>query len=890
MKKIYKVLSAAALGALFATGVVATASCGNNDKTSEKTSTLDSAIKMLEVSITNNGDKISSGFSLPATITEYGKTYSVTWTSSDTSLLVFSSATKDDGTQYCKADINPKAYNDTDGISYDTVSFSAVLTDPDSKETKTSSTFRVRVLRSVSKSVIFDRWINGSTLQDSYDVEGYVLAKLGYNSSYKEANLIVWDNEAQGAYFIYQCYLDQDVYNALEGGEAVKVTGATRNPYNGLIESKYGATATVDTKATKLDISTLTRDITSLVRDGSKEALESLMYYQSSKVSLKNVKVTSNSEVTTTDGKYDTTMATVSTVSVGSNTIDVALYQGFTAFSADSTKTLVEALHAKKDSYVDLEGYLSWNSDGPVFIITSVSDITDSTEPAEDKILSDINAAKANVKTTYASTPDPITLPTTGTNGSALSYTVEGEGASLASNVLTLTVGSEKSTVKLNITGSLEGKEVSETVTIQLGVTDQDIAQMVADAYSFDDITNVVNRITLEAKEETYNSTYTWTVKDSADGVAEIKDGKLILIATSTAKSPVITLTVTKGEASYSRDITLSVPAYTLTSVTNVAQGKDDAGKDLTTGKTYVTVEGYISAIDSQGTATYISATQDTTKSVQVYKIYDNYGTQVTDLTSKYGVGTKVVINGRYKLYNGTYELEQSVILSYDVNGAQASVNVGKAADLFEATYTTSTEVTLPEGISATVKSGTSAVVNGNKVTITPTAADETVVVTLSSTVNGTTITSDISFLTTTKIIVTAIPNGKYNVEDVAITDKLGITDSNITITNAQNDASTQTFLSAANGQIRLYNDKSNGNGGSLTITAASSAKIAYIIVNLSSDSKAVTVKNSTSTITEDSSTTGKYVVDGNTVTIQNCDKSGQVRIVSIIIAYVNVD
>ncbi len=885
MKKFYKVLSAAALGAIFATGVVATASCGENKNSQQNTSTLDSAVKMLEASITNNGDKISSDFELPATITEYGKTYDIAWVSDNADILNFKVMYREDGTKYVKTMITRA--EDEEGKDpnpdYEVATYHAVLTDRDSKQTKNSSDFRVRILKVVPASVTFAKWIDGSETQ--FEVEGYVLAKLGYNESYKEANIIVWDDEAQGAYFIYQCYLDKDVYDSLEGGEKVSVTNVTRNPYNGLIESKYGATATVDKNVDKFDISKLGTDITSLVKDANTNAL---MKLQSSKVSLKQVKVVSkNEKVDTTDGKFDTTMTTVVTVGVGEETLDVALYQGFTAFSADSTKTLVEKLQSKVGGYVNLEGYLSWDSNGPVFIINDASKIEDTTEPADGKVQADLDAVASTIRNNYGSDAT-VTLPAEGTvNKSALTYAVSGDGATLADNVLTLKAGTTESIVKLTITGKIGDTKLTKEVTIRLGVTDETIAKEVADAYTFD-ITTAVSRIALSDNDKESGVTFTWAVKDSADGVAEIKDGKLYLIATNSEKKPVITLTAKYYDATVTRDIEITVPAYTLTDLSKVAEGKDNSGNALTVNKSYVVVEGYVSqAMDSKNNW-YISTTNNTDKTLLIYYVQDNYGTKVTTVNDLYPVGTKVTLWGLYTEYNSTKELKNAVVLKYEeTDDSKANGKLNAASKLFASEYNEKSEITLPEGVTAVVTAGTSAKVANGKLTITPTATSEEVSVKLTAT-SGTVnkestikFTSVLSTSTKTTVTVKTVTENK-NLTDSDVTSLFNV-DDKITISYAKNESSNDAAISTS-GELRLYKADS-GNGNAITITVKG-----YTIKSITltyTDSKYTNATVSGATNTADATAlTAKFTTTGESVTIQNKKTDNQVRISSIVVEY----
>lgn len=897
MKKFYKVLSAAALGTLFATGVVATASCGNSDQTQVNTSTLESAVKLLNTSITNDRAKVSSDFELPYSITEYGKTYEVNWVSDNTDRLSFELKYRSDGTKYWQTIITREVdkVGEEEHEEYQEASYHGVLKDPETKKTIDSNTFRVRILKEVPASVTYAKWIDGS--QTTFDISGYVLAKVGYNESYGEGNLLVWDNEAKGAYFVYLAYIKKDVYDSLTGGEKVTVTGATRSTFNGLLETKFGATATVDTKAEKLDISKLGEDITDLVENDDQDAL---MRLQSSKVKLSQVKVTKiNATPTTTDDKYDTTLNNVVTVTVGEKEIPVSLYQGFTPFSADSTKALIKKLQGFKDKYVSLEGYLSWSSTGPVFIVNDANKVTESTEPQKNKVNADLDEVAKDFKAVYQETQE-ITLKTTGTNGSEFSYAVTGASAKIEDGKLKLD-NSKKSVVTLTITGKIGDTSINKVVTFKVGYSNVEIATELANDYSFDDITKTVTSISLAKGDSETGATYAWTVKDSAGTNSNIQTGKksdtLGLVGTTTAKTVIVTLTVTYNKETYSRDISFAIPAYTLTTIDDVV-----AGTNLTADKSYVVVEGYVSGV-STSTITYLSKAQDTAKTLEVYGVYDQYGSkQSSSVDATYPAGTKVTLWGQYVLNNEKAELKNVVVLSKEIDDAtQAQSNVYQASKKFAQTYIKTTKVTIPNGVTATVKgTSTSVVINGQTCTITPTTTKEDVKITLSSTVGSVTKTQEVSFSTelfeiktydaskitnTKKVTVKHSSTTTTNYADGDVTSKLGVTDANIVITTAKNDNTNGLGINK-DGTIRLYAAK--GNGNQLEIKTKTGYAIKSITITYATSSQIPTVSvNGTAVNGTENST--KFDINANDVVIKGTQSKDQVQIKTIEVEYGSV-
>ena len=212
---------------------------------------------------------------------------------------------------------------------------------------------------------------------------------------------------------------------------------------------------------------------------------------------------------------------------------------------------------------------------------------------------------------------------------------------------------------------------------------------------------------------------------------------------------------------------------------------------------------------------------------------------------------------------------------------------------MFDIEYNETKEITLPEGVSATVTEGSTVTVDGSKVTITPTTTSEEVKIKLTSTVGSETKEKEVTFTsvysTSTKVTVTSKSRTtNKNLENGDVTSEFNA-DEKITLSVTNNDAANKLCL-ASNGDIRLYGT-SEGNGNALTISVATGYAIKSVTITYASDTKGSDYKGATvsgATNTPDSTAlTAKYTLSNvGSVTIQNKKTNGQVRITSIVVEY----
>lgn len=916
MKKFVKILSNIALASLIVGGTVTVASCGdkNDDNTQNTESstkgdsttntandqeTAESLAALINTSV--NGTKVSDNFTVPAYVGSGDNKKLITWESDNESLLTF---THEENAETYTAVVHRPAADSKD--EYSKVTFHGVVTVNEAKAS--TSNFNVRVRREMSAQELYDEWISNTGVTQT--VSGYVIAKLGYISNYKEANLILWNPEVSGSYYVYNAYIGQDEYNNLALGTYVTAKGATNTIYNGLLETKYGATFTVDSSKT-IDLSTVTRtDITKkildsdLVTDKGAATTEALKL-QSTYVSLSGFEIKEIKEYSSTSGKNATTAQTIATLTRGGIDIDVVIYEGATPFAEASTKAISDKFTSiGVGDKVNVKAILSWYNE-PQLFVTSADDITawgdGSTDDYMDYDLS-YGAAKyaiSDLKAKYNVTTT-VTLPTEYA-GASIDYEVSGDALSYdeTTHVLTITALKEAKTGKIKVTAT-SGLIIYETeveITAQ-SMTDEEIVNSVLNDITIDEVSAPK---VIELAKKAYNDTVTlaYEVVDGTDVASIDKDGKLVIIPGTEAKTVKIKVTGTLGEISKDKTIEVSVAALPVTSIADVLAAEYDSSKSV-----YYCVEGYITNIynTSDGNAYIDVEFGSQKKTLCIYKSYDIYGKSYGKIDTAspyyYKLGKKVKVYGLLSQYKTVNQLSNAIILSVESDPEiDAQVAVNEAAELFESSYTKAATVTLPEGVTA-VTTASSVSVSGQVVTITPAETEEKVTITLSKDYNGTAKTATVEFTTKYVNVIKYEDSQISNVVNVEakspatskthadgdITADLKITDSNVSISCAKNSGSTNTGFYA---DIRLYQDSSKGNGGSLEISVANGYAIKSITVKCTAKYDGGTVKYLDGTIIKADSNS-KYSVGAQNVIIKN-ESSAQVRIESIVIEYGSV-
>ncbi len=907
MKKFVKILSNLALASLIVGCTVSVASCGNNNNNSDSTSAEDTAKVAADlanlISLTVSGTKIDSNFTVPAYVGSGDSKTLLSWVSEDETLLTF---TREGDAETFTATVHRPAADSE--IEYKGVTFHAVVDYKGSKAN--SSDFNVRIRRQMSATEYYDEWI--TTTGVTQNVSGYVIAKLGYLSSYKEANLVLWNDEVKGAYYVYNGYIDQDKYNNLAPGTYVTASGATNTLYNGLLETKFGSTLTVDETKT-IDVNTIARtSITEhilkkdLVKDNAPTTEAKKL--QNTYVSLEGFTIKSVEKFSNKAGTSATTSQTVATLTRYGQDIKVVLMEGSTTFAGDDAKAISQKFTSLgKGKKVSVKAILTWYN-APQLLVTSADDISECAADYTDSFADydkAYDAAQLGAKDLlkeYARNTE--TAVPTSSNGATISYTVTGDCVSYADGKITITAGEAEKTGTIVVKAT--SGEVSYTITKYISaqyLTDEQICEKVVNEVSFDVITEP-KVISLDDKAFNDTVTLTYDIVDDADVASIDKDGKLVVIPATEAKKFKIKVTATLGDKSKEKTIEVSVAALPVTSIADVLKAEYDSNNTV-----YYCVEGYVTNIynTTYGNC-YIDVEFGTQKkTLCIYGSYDIYGTQygklADDSAYKFVVGKKVKFYGLLSQNNKINQLKNAKILSVESDPAvDAQIKVNEAAALFETSYSKAATVTLPEGITADVTKAPSCSLADQVVTITPKETEETNEVTLSYAVGDKTYTATAKFTAKTVSIkkyteaqitnVTTVESSKAWTEngsaaDGDITSKLGITDTNVTITCAKNSGSNPTGLYS---ELRLYGDVTNGNGGSIQISVTEGYAIKSITIDYKTKNNGIATVQYLDLV-EITGTSGEYLVGASDVIVKNTStaKSSQVQITKITIVYGSV-
>jgi hypothetical protein len=914
MKKFVKILSTAAIASLFIGGTVSLSSCGdkksNTNTTTTETKPAESTTKKSTdaedkeaceslanlIAISASGSKVDSDFTVPAYVGSGDDKTLIEWISNDTSLLTFEHK---DGDSTYKAVVHRPASDSKN--EYSKVTFYAKVT----KGSQSSQTdeFNVRVRREVTAQEYYEEWI--TTMGVTHNFGGYVIAKVGYISNYKECNLILWDTEVNAAYLAYQGYMDEKVYNELALGTYVSVKGATNTLYNGLVETKYGATFTADSTK-KIDVSTITR--TSLTEAIIKDTLvneknsatEQGLKLQNSYVSLEGFTIKSISEsYSKTSGTYGTTYQTLATLTRYGQDIDVVIAEGITPF-ASSKEVYDNIARLKVGAQVSVKGILGWNNK-PVIILTGKDDIskvaadyTDAYVDYDKSYTAAITAA-SNVKSIYFSSAD-VELPVTNDNGATLTYSVSGECLSYdeTTHKLTITAAEASKDGKLTITA--KSGEITYTKTIDItaqALNDKQFAEKVANELKLDSEVSAPTAIELAVKD-TYGmeATIAWTVTLGSD-VATVTDKNYLEVVPLTTDSTIkVKAVITYKEQTAEKEFTISVKKIEVSTIEEVSKAEYDSTKE-----SWYCVEGYVTSTYGSYGGCYIDTTVDgLKKTFCVFKptdLYGNLGNATNYAGKKFEIGSKIKVYGLLAQYNNVNQFSTSYILDVQEpdDTAKVIINLNTAKESFKSVYYSATTVTLPEGVTATVKSGTSVTTDGQKVTIAATTEKVENVITLTSVSGGVAKTAEVTFSTEEYVI----PSGEQTLK-LDNSNKLNISSQKASVNFGEyfeipeklltiyQTADSSCALNSGDPSLRIYSGK--------TITIASSSVIIKSIkvtynVGQKEGNLIVTPLNGTEVKGEavsDTHTTDTFTVNSNSVNLKANSK--QVRITSIEIVY----
>ncbi len=516
------------------------------------------------VILNNNGDKVNSDFNVPSYVsTETGKKYKLTWTSTNTDLLTFTYVEDDPDTPEDESLEDATAViNQGDKLTE--VTFYATISEGD-KQAK-SEEFSVRIEKKLSAEDQFKAFYDGAADKVKGTVTGYVLAKAGksvYNEKGQCCLYIASDTYGPGAYYAYNCYMDEADYDALQVGDFVTVKNAQFQSYNGIIEACYGdVVRDASKKISAEEVTKKTQDITADVEAAS-DLERALFYKQGNRVQLKGAKIKAITEAAyvNTKGKYSSTTQDVLTLEVNGNTMKLVLEEGITGFADAGTKTLFDGLVALEvGSYVDVEGLLV----GTGAIAVESADSCKAAASVPTWALLETTAAE----TTFEPfTEDAeVVLPTAGTayDNVAITWALKDtyQSATITDGKLVVTPKTTEETVVLVGTFTANGttKTVEYTFTTQALTTEEKLAKE-AELFSLDEayFTNAEPVALITAGKKFPTIAITYAVKEGGNAIQLTTDNKIKFKAVDADTNVIITVTFTLDDKTVTKDVEFTV-------------------------------------------------------------------------------------------------------------------------------------------------------------------------------------------------------------------------------------------------------------------------------------------------------------------------------------------
>lgn len=698
--------------------VTLTASVTVKKKTFSKTFT----VKVLPYSVTDFVEKFKlekkdqivwEDFKLDSEITLDGKTCPITWVSTDPEVLKV-----EDG----KAKVTTQE-NKTK------VTLTATFTYNNEEADYVADIYVWHELSETEKFNLFYDDLGNNT----FDIMGYVVAKAGYNPSYKNGNVFLANTTLDGGYYCYRVVMEEEEWNKVEVGTRLLVKAAKSTSYNGLIETTGSQEGEIITDDSVLAPLTETQENALLNGAGNSVdnqfVLDSgLMKKTGTTVSLDGWTIKSLGSATAKDG------GTILTVSRGEGDAEVTVDLVLNKYSVDldselanSIITSIAALNLKVGDRVRISGGLYCaNNTYQIHAINKdfavqVSDKTDDSSSADAiKILAEKAKIDALIPSVVVENKI-IDLYTTEDDNVLITYNLYNtDVATLENNKLTVTPTDEAVKFTLEITIAVkDGYSYTYTQQITTKIaTDEDMVNDTLDEFS-DESQEIKTPKAIELSENgtTFtNVALTYEVTKGGSENVFIDDvGKLVIYPTTTAQEIEVTVTATLNAATATKVIKYTVPAMKLT-------GLDAEFVD----KAFYYVEGTVTEIKSTQYGNMYIEDENHNK-IYLYGFYNVYNTRYDKLTVQPQVGDVVRVYGEYALYNEEKEIKNGVFIPTGTFIANYEANKVKAVleENLSATVTAAKEIEFSlDYPQATINLTTTNAIwtfADNKLTITPT-------------------------------------------------------------------------------------------------------------------------------------------------------------------------
>lgn len=534
------------------------------------------------------------------------KTATITWASSNTDLV--------------QVEGNNKAK-----VSPQTIESKVEMTATFSYNNKTTSVkYPLTVYYPMTQEDALIYWYEHTGITQT--LEGYVVAKGTYADNYGEGSVYVMDPSLKGGYYVYQAYISKEEFNALELGTYVVCTGATNTNYNGLIETNYGGTLTIDTKKEKINV----EDYRYAMDNDLIGNVNSLYYRLSTPVSLTNWKITKVTNLET--GKSTQTILELEKFGVTTKIVYSKYFLDTPADASNDTyKAVSEQLKGLKvGDWVSVKGILSYyNTSKTTFdqksyqiAITDAKSIVAGQEDTETTSLATkvkaqieaVNKEMAKHSSIYAD--EAITLPVSSDKDVTITWGFANDyhdSAVIDEGKLVVTPGIPSNVF---LTATFKNGDYTATVRYTIfteNVTEAEMVERELNNYSIND-TVYTGTTTLPTAGTTHtNVKFTYELVGTYPAGLSITGNKLTLPTVAQEIEIVVKVTATLGENSSSKEIKLylAVPVKCET-IEDVY--KKDAGTAVEVTATVVSVisNGYV--LWDGTTAVYVDQAKHTFK------------------------------------------------------------------------------------------------------------------------------------------------------------------------------------------------------------------------------------------------------------------------------------
>lgn len=427
---------------------------------------------------------------------------------------------------------------------------------------------------------------------ESYTLKGYVVAKAGYDASYKNGYLYIADQSLQGGYYIYRVTCEtQALWDELTIGTAVEIPQCKSTDYNGLIEVGQNKECVV-AKNTTLPALT-TEQLATITNGFAADELfmaegfgvnHELKYYTGTRVKLTSWKV---KEINATASAA--AESTFATLEKGGIEVQVVLSKYGTDLNSDAAKKAADELKTLKvGDYVDVKGILSCDTKnkGGYFVEISDADKTFTKRTASDDnasigIYKDLVAATDAALAKFPETiTDPFTLDKSTialADGVTLAVEVDNtEIATWAGNVLTVNPAATAVTLNVTVKATKGDVTISKKVSIYTKLmTAQQKADAEKEAFKLE--IDEFGEYNLQATGATFGDIdITYALKE-ATAYATLVGNKLTVLSVDDDTTITLVVTFKKGtEATATKEVALTIKNKSRTEVKSIIAPEND--------------------------------------------------------------------------------------------------------------------------------------------------------------------------------------------------------------------------------------------------------------------------------------------------------------------------